>query len=173
MALMTKKNKDYGYGQVEPNHLSAQRTGQIYAQLPCASAITTLQNGQFIKYAYGDGECNFSGDGEWMLVFNEVKLYGDRQSYRDFVYATKDFTDGKMYPRVFKTNVGDIMTTNMVELGDKDTAGLALKDKLTIDAATGTLKYAATPTAGEMVWQVAKIYTLADGAPAVKIQRIA
>ncbi|MDY4183822.1 MAG: hypothetical protein SOX92_06000 [Candidatus Onthovivens sp.] len=21
---------DYGYGQVEPNHLSAQRTGQIY-----------------------------------------------------------------------------------------------------------------------------------------------
>ena len=21
----------YGYGQVEPNHLSAQRTGQIYA----------------------------------------------------------------------------------------------------------------------------------------------
>ena len=24
-----------GYGQVEPNHLSAQRTGQIYAQLPC------------------------------------------------------------------------------------------------------------------------------------------
>ena len=25
---------EYGYGQVEPNHLSAQRTGQIYAQLP-------------------------------------------------------------------------------------------------------------------------------------------
>ena len=23
---------EYGYGQVEPNHLSAQRTAQIYAQ---------------------------------------------------------------------------------------------------------------------------------------------
>ena len=32
MALMAKK----GYGQLEPNHLSAQRNGQIYAQLPCA-----------------------------------------------------------------------------------------------------------------------------------------
>ena len=26
--------KRIGFGQVEPNHLSAQRTGQIYAQLP-------------------------------------------------------------------------------------------------------------------------------------------
>ena len=26
--------KRIGYGQVEPNHLSAQRNGQIYAQLP-------------------------------------------------------------------------------------------------------------------------------------------
>ena len=28
-----------GYGQVEPNHLSAQRTGQIYAQLPAVDTI--------------------------------------------------------------------------------------------------------------------------------------
>ena len=28
-----------GYGQVEPNHLSAQRTGQIYAQLPAKADI--------------------------------------------------------------------------------------------------------------------------------------
>jgi hypothetical protein len=41
-----------GYGQVEPNHLSAQRTGQIYAQLPAASDLTTLENGQFVKYDY-------------------------------------------------------------------------------------------------------------------------
>ena len=27
----------YGYGQVEPNHLSAQKTRQIYAQLPAAA----------------------------------------------------------------------------------------------------------------------------------------
>ena len=41
-----------GYGQVEPNHLSAQRTGQIYAQLPANAEITMLQNGQFVKYDY-------------------------------------------------------------------------------------------------------------------------
>ena len=64
-----------GFGQVEPNHLSAQRTGQIYAQLPAASAITTLENGQFAKYDYATGEVNYTGAGEWMLVFNEVKLY--------------------------------------------------------------------------------------------------
>ena len=34
-----------GYGQVEPNHLSAQRTGQIYAQLPAAADIDVLENG--------------------------------------------------------------------------------------------------------------------------------
>ena len=37
--LIAKK----GYGQVEPNHLSAQRNGQIYAQLPCNSSIPELQ----------------------------------------------------------------------------------------------------------------------------------
>ena len=43
---------EYGYGQVEPNHLSAQRTGQIYAQLPAAADIDVLENGQFVKYNY-------------------------------------------------------------------------------------------------------------------------
>ena len=31
--------KRVGFGQVEPNHLSAQRTSQIYAQLPAKSYI--------------------------------------------------------------------------------------------------------------------------------------
>jgi hypothetical protein len=68
--------KRIGYGQVEPNHLSAQRTGQIYAQLP-ATGIDQLENGQFAKYDYANGKVDFSADAEieWMLVFNEVKLY--------------------------------------------------------------------------------------------------
>ena len=41
---------EFGYGQVEPNHLSAQRTGQIYAQLPAAPSIDILEQGQFVKY---------------------------------------------------------------------------------------------------------------------------
>ena len=67
----------YGYGQVEPNHLSAQRTGQIYAQLPAKSDIELLENGQFAKYDYAAGVVDFDGEGEWMMVFNEVKLYDD------------------------------------------------------------------------------------------------
>ena len=34
---------EVGYGQVEPNHLSAQRTAQIYAQLPADPAIEVLE----------------------------------------------------------------------------------------------------------------------------------
>ena len=58
----------YGYGQVEPNHLSAQRTAQIYAQLPAARDIEMLENGQFVKYNYADGVVDFEGAGEWMIV---------------------------------------------------------------------------------------------------------
>ena len=66
---------EYGYGQVEPNHLSAQRTGQIYAQLPAKSDITKLEQGQFVKYDYANGVVDYTGACEWMLVFNEIKLY--------------------------------------------------------------------------------------------------
>lgn len=69
-----------GFGQVEPNHLSAQRTGEIYAQLPVAADIDILENGQFVKYDYANGVVNFSGIGEWMLVFNEVKVYRDHET---------------------------------------------------------------------------------------------
>ena len=74
------KYVEFGYGQVEPNHLSAQRTGQIYAQLPAAPDIELLEQGQFVKYNYaangnGIGQCDFEGAGEWMLVYNEIKLY--------------------------------------------------------------------------------------------------
>ena len=167
MALLPK----IGYGQLEPNHLSAQRNGQIYAQLPCAESMQTLENASFIKYDYANNECNLTGDGEWMLVYNEVKLYDPKHSYKDFVYRKTDFTDKKMYPRVMKTMPGDIFTTNLVDNGSKD-AELAVKDKLTVAASTGVLTYNAAPGAADMVWQVVKVYTLADGQKAVKVQRI-
>ena len=167
MALLPK----IGYGQLEPNHLSAQRNGQIYAQLPCAASMETLENASFVKYDYAEGEVNFTGAGEWMLVYNEVKLYDLKHSYKDFVYRKTDFTDKKMYPRVMKTMPGDIFTTNLVDNGSKD-AELAVKDKLTVAASTGVLTYNAAPGAADMVWQVVKVYTLADGQKAVKVQRI-
>ena len=160
--------KKVGYGQVEPNHLSAQRTAQIYAQLPADSSIAVLENGQYVKYDYKEGKCDFSGAGEWMMVFNEVKLYDDRwrESYKDFAMKKENYTDEEMTPRVIKTNIGDIYTTNCVKDGD-----INVGDILT-PGATGILEVKAVPTATDMQWQVVKIYTLADGQPAVKIMRI-
>lgn len=206
----------HGYGQVEPNHLSAQRTAQIYAQLPAQKDINVLENGQFVKYNYKDGVCDFTGAGEWMLVFNEVKLYRDGQNYDDFAMKKEDYVarvyspvDGveptyaqarnyngvvasadpmeidstdnpftietfktpklmpegtNMVPRVFKTNVGDIFTTNCINV--EPTLGAILTP-----GADGYL--AAGDESSAMQWQVVKIYTLADRQPAVKLMRIA
>lgn len=219
-----------GYGQVEPNHLSAQRTGQIYAQLPAAATIDMLENGQFVKYDYKEGEVNFSGAGEWMLVYNEVKTYRDGLADQDFAmlkgnyhahlysasngegtdaqsryYGGKD-SDGEtiakvtapidpyeagynedpfhlltgmqpkkmkegttMVPRVFKTNVGDIFTTNTINL-----ASVALGDVLAPAKENGYLvKETEADENANMKWQVVKVYTLADRNKAVKIMRIA
>lgn len=92
---------EFGYGQVEPNHLSAQRTGQIYAQLPANPDIKILEQGQFVKYDYaandnGIGEVNFEGVGEWMLVYNEIKLYrehpdGSKQWDCEFAMLKDDY----------------------------------------------------------------------------------
>lgn len=76
---------EVGYGQVEPNHLSAQHNGEIYAQLPANAKIEMLEQGQFVKYDYANGEVNFTGEGDWMLVFNEIKLY--REFQRDCEFA--------------------------------------------------------------------------------------
>lgn len=168
MALLTK----IGYGQVEPNHLSAQRTGQIYAQLPMTDAVTAIENGAFVKYDYSAGVCDFVGAGEWMLVYNEVKLYDKaRQGYKDFALKTADAVDGEITPRVFKTNVGDIFTTNLVELGATAYADVTVGAKMTIGA-TGLLTLGNPTVDGEMVWQVVKKTTMPDGQAALKVMRL-
>lgn len=226
--LSAAKYVDKGYGQVEPNHLSAQLTGQIWAQLPAAADIEVLENGQFVKYDYKEGVCDFRADGEWMLVFNEIKIYRDELADQDFamkkgdyqarVYSPVDsgswnydkqtrFYGGvdaagepfekvtapedelelhynedpfhieskhnfkrmpegtTMVPRVFKTNVGDIFTTNMI-----DEESLELGDILAPRAADGIL---VKDDAQDMKWEVVKVYDLADRNKAVKIMRIA
>ena len=207
---------EYGYAQVEPNHLSAQRTGQIFAQLPAASDIEVLENGQFVKYDYEKGLVNFEGKGEWMLVYNEIKLYRDEQDDCEFAMIKKNY-DAKVYspstgvltddarsrdyrgivapadpyslhatedpfhiynqnevalmpagttmvPRVLKTNVGDIFTTNCIAVAEP-----ALGATLAPNA-KGILDTAAEDA--EMVWQVVKIYTMPDYQKGVKVMRI-
>ena len=208
-----------GYGQVEPNHLSAQRTSQIYAQLPAAADIEMLENGQFVKYDYANNVVNYTGEGEWMLVYNEVKVYRELEGEADFamlrtnysarvyspidgssaeVYQGVNYKDAvtpadpyevdstnnpftsvrytspalmpegtKMVPRVFKTNVGDIFTTNTIKEEQ-----LAVSDVLVVGD-DGYLTKAAGANAGTMKWQVVKVYNLPDRQKAVKIMRIA
>lgn len=187
--------KRIGFGQVEPNHLSAQRTSQIYAQLPAASSINVLENGQYVKYDYANGEVNFTGEGEWMMVFNEVKLYDDRwrETYKDFTMRKENYTEGsddithsgvgplkgQMVPRVIKTNIGDIYTTNCLKLANTDgkteitMEDLSVADKLIVNAQGYLEKKASVDGTEPMVWQVVKRYTLADGQEAVKVMRIA
>ena len=87
---------EYGYAQVEPNLLSAQPTGQIFAQLPADKEIKVLENGQFVKYDYRNGLVNFTGEGEWMLVYNEVKLYRDEQDECELAMIRENY-DAKVY----------------------------------------------------------------------------
>ena len=72
---------------------------------------------------------------------------------------------------LFRSNVGDIYTTNLIDTTAADT--VAAGDLFEVNA-TGILEQVTTATGvGTMTWQVAKKYTLADGQVAVKIQRIA
>lgn len=218
---------EQGYGQVEPNHLSAQRNGQIYAQLPTNSDIKVLENGQFVKYDYRNNEVNFTGAGEWMLVLNEIKLYrgepdcafamvkgnylhevyspydseNAEKDYQSRFYGPKDAngndnagrittaatpyeidsTDNPfamltgykakkmadrnaLVPRVLKTMVGDIYTTNTI--ADETV-------ELGAELSPNAEGYLSVNGDGSMKWQVVKIYTMPDGQKGVKIMRIA
>lgn len=189
--------KRVGFGQVEGNHLSAQRTGQIYAQLPAKNDINLLENGQFVKYNYADGVVDFEGEGEWMLVLNEVKLYDApwRESYKDFAMIKDNYTPGsdsithdglgpfkgQMVPRLFKTNIGDIFTTNCLEKANTSgKAEVTLTDLVVGDVVAptktnGYLKKSDSGTTTDdtvMKWQVVKLTTMPDGQAAVKLMRI-
>lgn len=205
-----------GYGQVEPNQLSGQRGKQIYASLPLDTEVAVLQNGEFMYYDYANGTVN-SGKaanattgvvetkGEPMLVFNEVKLYDERTSYKDFAMirvgenyvtsglATAGYGDGSntasinpnpehteygyrmsgFAPRLLKTNIGDIYTTNMVKTGVVYAVGDTLTPVVNSSSKTLQLEKSTASTADDtMLWMVVKVYTMPDGQPGLKLQRV-
>lgn len=201
MAIFTRK----GYGQVEPNQLSAQKTGQIYASLKLNSNVSVLQNGEFMYYDYASNSVSATdstGVAEPMLVFNEVKTYEDRLTYKDFAmirvgdnYVTNDlYTDGYgdgatnaganiehssygyrmdgFAPRMFKTNIGDIMTTNMVATGVEYAVGNFLTPVLNSESNTLVLTKTEDAANANMIWVVVKVYTMPDEQPGLKLQRV-
>lgn len=152
-----------GFAVVEPNHLSAPRNGQVYGQLPAADGIDILEQGTFVKYDYANGEVNFTGEGPWMMVFNEEKLYDERhQMHRDYAMQAADFYDGKMYPRVFVMHAGDIFTTNNVVDGTYSVGQvLTPGDEGVLEVGAGALEC-----------KVVKETTMPDGQPGIKLQVI-
>ena len=209
MAVFTR----IGYGQVEPNQLSGIKTGQIYASLPLDEAVNVLQNGEFMYYDYATGKVSATdstGVAEPMLVFQEIKIYEDWLSYKDFAMIrvgdnyvtnrpavgtlTSQNTDGTIYgdgalttgvnpnpahteygyrmdgiaPRLIKTNVGDVFTTNMVTVGVEYAQGDILSPVMT---ERNTLELSKEGT-GNMKFVVAKVYTMPDGQPGLKVQRV-
>ena len=200
---MAVKLQRIGYGQVERQHMAAPHNGQIYAQLPALDAegnpITQLENGQFLKYDYANGKAwvGTADDGkEWFMVYNEEKLYDERyQNHKDFAMLAKDMSDGTIYPRLLRTFVGDIFTTNTFRTTDGATVKgkndkitlpqLKIGDYVTIDK-DGWLKgVGTTMPEDDIVFQVIPHftqmgmeekdrpdYTLPDRQYAVKLQRI-
>lgn len=221
-----------GYGQVEPNQLSAQKTGQIYARLPLDKEVDVLQNGEFMYYDYANGTVNagkakdttagtVATQGEPMLVFNEIKLYEPfwRTSYKDFAMirvgdnyvtsglATAGYGDGAttvgvvpsttnppsaanttghteypyrmngIAPRLFKTNIGDLFTTNMVKVGVEYAVGDILVPVKNTTTKTLQLEKEdtsqnSTQVAAGTKWAVVKVTTMPDGQPGLKLQRV-
>ena len=173
MATITRK----GFGQVEPNHLSAQRTGQIYAQLIADSNLDIIENGMFLKYDYENRKAiaDSTVEGEWLLVYNEEKLYDPRkQGHKYWAMHKDDYVDGEMVPRLFKTNIGDIFTTNTLGANTSDSATtsaftVALGDLLDVGT-NGYLKVNNSATG--MAFKVVALTEMPDGQDAVKLQRV-
>ena len=74
-------------------------------------------------------------------------------------------------PRLVKTNVGDIFTTNMVATGDEVTysKGDILKLKKTD---RNTLELTKDGNIDTIAFAVVKVYTMPDGQPGLKVQRV-
>jgi hypothetical protein len=87
-----------------------------------------------------------------------------------------EMADKTIYPRLFKTNIGDIYTTNTFAGAaagpDAEVQGpsLSVGNKLYVNTNTGFLATSGDQTGP--VFQVVKEYDMPDGQPGVKIQRI-
>jgi hypothetical protein len=78
-----------------------------------------------------------------------------------------------MVPRVFKTNVGDIYTTNTINATTLTIGDLLYVGENGILTTTKAEKSDTFAGSGDMTWQVVKVYTMPDRQKAVKIMRVA
>ena len=97
--------------------------------------------------------------------------YNEDPFHFESKYVAKKMPEGtKMVPRVFKTNVGDIYTTNLVDL-DINASVEDLMGKVLAPNDRGILSE--DGDLDNMKWQVVKVYTMPDRQKGVKLMRIA
>ena len=152
-------------------------------ELDCEQWIRTIKEAG-AKYAilvckHHDGFANWPSKYTDYSVANKVYDYYemddinnpdiDNEISKRLFMKIKDYKEKMMpagttmVPRVFKTNVGDIFTTNTI-----NAETLKVGDVLT-PGAKGILEVGE----GDMKWQVVKVYTMPDHQKGVKVMRIA
>lgn len=172
--------KRIGFGQVEPNHLSGIVDGSIYAQLPVDKVMgDVIENGRFAKYNMAAEKVTTTGDLPWLMIYNEEKLYDERyQSHKDFAMVASNYTEGEIVPRLIEINVGDIFTTNTFGANTTNIAeveGVEIPDDIKttpVYVYVGEDGYLTLTEAEGPKFQVVKVYTMPDGQPGVKLQRV-
>jgi hypothetical protein len=117
-----------------------------------------------VEYSYDKVTTSVPDIYEWGFTDDPWKRLG--------IYRERKMPAGtSMVPRVLKTNIGDIFTTNTI-----DEEELAVGDIVMPRTTDGILVKEASEnadTASGMKWQVVKVYTMPDNQKGVKIMRIA
>ena len=117
---------------------------------------------------YGDGADNIGVD-----PYTVNPQTGDHipTGHTEYPYRMDGFA-----PRLFKTNIGDIYTTNMAKTGVEYAVGNLLVPAKDNTSKTLVLEKfsGAQPTDKPtgMAWAVVKVYTMPDGQPGLKLQRV-
>lgn len=124
------------------------------------------------------------------------------QSHKDFCMKKEDYINGEMVPRLIATELGDIYTTNAFvmtngknskltgptttsdfdvisafEVEEADATTSTSASQLAVNKTTGYLDLVGGANDSDLdangpIFEVVKIYTMADGQPGVKIMRI-
>jgi len=164
------------YGVVEFNHVAAQKTGQLKAQLPASDGLATevgnvLENGMFLVYDEVAGAVRLPATGDTakniMLHKSAEKLYDKYANELGDFYL--DLTSG-VYPRMYTMNTGDTFTLSEACLQEA-VSTFTVGDSLYVDIANSGAKLTSVLTSNVEMVQVIKITTAPNGVdPAVKVE---
>ena len=172
MALLSKQ----GYGQLEPNFLVAQRTGEVFSQLPFvftnvtipSNSFQALEQGMFLKYDYAAQKVTlppvYGGDKLTFLQMSEIRLFGPFLTNKDFALfpsptdATSSYVSTGIIPGLAQAANQILSTTGNVVINVNSsptgfTAGSMVTATITFNDGSGSTFFVFTNT-GNTVNQV-------------------